>query len=208
MFPFCQLVQDPKQIDTREEVPPAKLIVITCFLPGKVRNNHNLHRCRLLNSSKKPSAHISDSWVSKPLPGTPSFRAAQENYILEAGRGIGGSVEFTRFPAGNMGHKTWAVALRVPREKREAILLGKLRVSNPLGPCFLIVPYIQIFLLYRVLPLPLCVLLVTSKMLSSVEDTSIPTGGKLHAKETAGRAHPLTRLSAVSSGSSFTTQCG
>ena len=46
MLPFCQLVQDPKQINTRKEVSPAKLVIVTCFLQGKPSNHRLLHSCR------------------------------------------------------------------------------------------------------------------------------------------------------------------
>lgn len=46
VLPLCQLVQDPKQIDTGKEVPPAKLVIVTCLLQGESENSYNPHSCR------------------------------------------------------------------------------------------------------------------------------------------------------------------
>ena len=71
MLPFCQLVQDPKQIDTRKEVPPAKLVIVTCFLQGNPRNTHHLHSPRCSAASKALTYMTSAlQGLSMPVPGT------------------------------------------------------------------------------------------------------------------------------------------
>ena len=88
MLPFGQLVQDPKQINTRKEVPPAKLVIVTCFLQGKPRNNHLLHSCRCPAVSKAlPSVTSALLSLSTCVPGTPSSPQPRGTSIPEAGRG-------------------------------------------------------------------------------------------------------------------------
>lgn len=39
VFPLGQLVEDPQQVDTGEKVPPAELVVVSCFLKNKNKQN-------------------------------------------------------------------------------------------------------------------------------------------------------------------------
>lgn len=77
MLPFCQLVQDPKQINTGKEVPPAKLVIVTCFLQGKPRNNHLLHSCRCSSFQGPPICDVSTAQSLHTCTGNPLLPSAQ-----------------------------------------------------------------------------------------------------------------------------------
>lgn len=64
MLPFCQFVQDPKQINTRKEVSPAKLVIVTCFLQGKPRNHHLLHSCSAPQFPRPSHVGPQHCWVA------------------------------------------------------------------------------------------------------------------------------------------------